>query len=98
MIAKIAHAGMIQRVGVEGFESYLPPVIIEPTDKIYDYVGCLSEDKDLKPDKGFSSWIAGKQLEDGTMLMKVRLLCQLETPVYTVVSGRRIQQLARLVS
>lgn len=89
-LAKIAHAGAIQRLGANGFEPFLPDVIRGTAEEVYYYVGC-ERMTCPPPDSEFGSWLRSEVLickAGRLVVMYVRLLAQIGTPVYQIVAGR----------
>lgn len=93
-IAKIAHAGAIQRLGLDGFEPFLRDVIRGKADEVYYYVGCKSMERP-PAEHDFGSWLSGEVIDHGgdlLVVMYVRLLAQIGTPIYQVVTGRIVRK------
>jgi hypothetical protein len=90
MVAKIAHCHAVLCFEKGSFESFLPPAIINRDDRLYDYVGNSEAELPIS-DTEYGSWACTevRAHTGGTQLIltKLRVLSQLPTPVYEVITG-----------
>lgn len=90
MLAKIAHAQAVKIYGLDGFDAYLPDVILG-TDPSWQYfVGRPIQD-DTDPPVGTSNWIRlyhHPDINSGIVLGRIQLFQEVGGPVYDIVIGR----------
>lgn len=89
VLAKMAHAQAVAALGYEGFEAFLPPVIIGESQFWPHLVGRASEVPPGPQTNGH--WIdlyRQRHPHEGVLLARIRLFAELDGPTYDVVVGR----------
>ena len=91
MLAKIAHARAVAEYGLDGFDRYLPAVILGEDGQWPHLIGRASIDE-IDPEPGIGHWITIHNLRppnERIFIGRIRLFAAFGGPVYDVVIGRR---------
>jgi hypothetical protein len=90
MLAKIAHARAVAEYGLDGFDRYLPPIIVGGDTQWPHLIGRASIEE-LRPEPGVGHWVFLYPLlppNERVFLARIRLFAALGGPIYDVVTGR----------
>lgn len=89
MLAKTAHAHAVGLFGLEGFEAFLPPIILGNERRWRHYIGraVQGETEDYANQ---DLWLEiGRRQRDDMLFARFRLFAKLDTPTYMIVIGRQ---------
>lgn len=88
LLAKIAHAFAVAKIGLSGFNPFLKPLIIkDDLSHCMHYIGSIGNDE---PPKSMLHDLNILEFNNiNAILVKVRLLCKLGAPTYIVAVGTR---------
>lgn len=90
MLAKIAHAFAAAELGIDGFEPFLVPMILqEELSNSVQYIGGNPKNQPAGRDLHELALLAALDGVRTTLAVRIRLLSLLETPTYLVAVGRR---------
>lgn len=89
LLAKIAHSYLVAIVGLEGYEAYLPDLILGRSAYLSHYVGCVSEATVTM----FSYYLTVEVIEVPAdmcqyLVVNIHLLGTANMPTYEVVAGK----------
>lgn len=88
LLAKIAHAFAVAKIGLSGFKSILEPLIIKnDLSHCMHYIGSAGNDQ--PPENMLHNLNILEFNNINAVLVKIRLLCKIGTPTYIVAVGTR---------
>lgn len=91
-IAKIAHGGLVSFVGLDGYTSFLPDLILGKSSSYFHYIGSKDSESSEYADKPTAISIGFRAIPDSAdyfIIINIKNILGIsQAPVYEVVAGR----------